>query len=33
MSEERLTRFAILSIEKNILKKIDYKRVINNFAF
>ena len=32
MSQERLSGLAILSIEKNILEKIDYKSLINNFA-
>ena len=32
MSQERLSKLAILSIEKNILEKIDYKSLINNFA-
>ena len=33
MSQERLSRLAILLIEKNMLEKIDYKSLINNFAF
>ena len=32
MSQARLSGFAILLIEKNILKKIDYKSLINNFV-
>ena len=32
MLQERLSGLAILSIEKNILEKIDYKSLINNFA-
>ena len=32
MSQERLNRLAILSIEKNMLEKINYKSLINNFA-
>jgi hypothetical protein len=32
MSQERLSGLAILSIEKNILEKIDYKILINNFV-
>jgi hypothetical protein len=32
MSQERLSGLAILSIEKNMLEKIDYKNLINNFA-
>jgi hypothetical protein len=32
MSQERLSELAILSIKKNILEKIDYKSLINNFA-
>jgi hypothetical protein len=32
MSQEILSRLAILSIEKNMLEKIDYKSLINNFA-
>ena len=32
MSQERLSRLTILSIEKNMLEKIDYKSLINNFA-
>jgi hypothetical protein len=32
MSHERLSGLTILSIEKNMLKKIDYKSLINNFA-
>jgi hypothetical protein len=31
MSQERLSGLAILSIEKNMLEKIDYKSLINNF--
>ena len=32
MSQERLSGLAILSIEKKMLEKIDYKSLINNFA-
>ena len=32
MSQERLSGLTILSIEKNMLEKIDYKSLINNFA-
>ena len=32
MSQERLSGLTILSIENNILEKIDYKSLINNFA-
>ena len=32
MSQERLNGLAILSIEKNMFEKIDYKSLINNFA-
>ena len=32
MSQERLCGLAILSIEKNVLEKIDYKNLISNFA-
>ena len=32
MSQERLSVLAILSIEKNMLEKIDYKSLINNFT-
>ena len=32
MSQERLSGLTILSIEKNMLKKINYKSLINNFA-
>jgi len=32
MSQERLNGLAILSIEKELLKQIDYKTVINEFA-
>ena len=32
MSQEKLSGLAILSIEKNMLEKIDYKSLINNFA-
>jgi hypothetical protein len=32
MSQEKLSELAILSIEKNMLEKIDYKSLINNFA-
>jgi hypothetical protein len=32
MSQERLSGLAILLIEKNMLEKIDYKSLINNFA-
>ena len=31
MSQERLNELVILSIEKNMLEKIDYKSLINNF--
>ena len=33
MSQKRLSGLAILSIEKKMLEKIDYKSLINNFAF
>ena len=32
MSQERLNGLTILSIEKNILAKLEYKNLINNFA-
>ena len=32
MSQERLNRLTILSIEKDILKKLEYKNLINNFT-
>ena len=32
MSQERLSGLTILSIERNMLEKIDYKSLINNFA-
>ena len=32
MSQKRLSGLMILSIEKNMLEKIDYKSLINNFA-
>jgi hypothetical protein len=32
ISQERLSELAILSIERNMLEKIDYKSLINNFA-
>jgi hypothetical protein len=32
MSQERLNGLEILSIEKNMLKKIDYKSLIKSFA-
>ena len=32
MSQKRLNGLVILSIEKNMLEKIDYKSLINNFA-
>ena len=32
MSQEILNRLTILSIEKQMLEKIDYKNLINNFA-
>ncbi|XP_070014487.1 uncharacterized protein [Nicotiana sylvestris] len=32
MSQERLNELAILSIEKDLLGKIDYKKIISNFA-
>ena len=31
-SQERLSELTILSIEKNMLEKINYKSLINNFA-
>ena len=31
-SQERLSGLTILSIEKNMLEKINYKSLINNFA-
>jgi hypothetical protein len=33
MSQERLSGLAILSIKKNMLEKINYKTLFNNFAF
>ena len=32
MSQERLNELAILSFEKELLKQIDYKTVLNDFA-
>jgi hypothetical protein len=32
MSQERLNRLVILSIEKEMLKKLEYKNLISNFA-
>jgi hypothetical protein len=32
MSQERLNGLAILSIEKEMLKKLKYKNLISNFA-
>ena len=32
MSQERLSGLAILSIERNMLEKKNYKSLINNFA-
>ena len=32
VSQEKLSGLAILSTEKNMLEKIDYKSLINNFA-
>lgn len=32
MPQEKLNELAILSIEKELLKEIDYKIVINNFV-
>ena len=32
MSQERLNGLTMLSIEKNILAKLEYKNLINNFA-
>ena len=32
MLQEKLSGLAILSIKKNMLEKIDYKSLINNFA-
>jgi hypothetical protein len=32
MSQERLSGLTILSMEKNMLEKNDYKSLINNFA-
>ena len=31
MSQERLNKLAILSIEQDLLKNIEYKSLINNF--
>ncbi len=31
MSQEKLNGLVILSIEKNMLEKINYKNLINNF--
>jgi hypothetical protein len=33
MSQERLNGLAILSIEKKMLKKLEYKNLISNFIF
>jgi hypothetical protein len=33
MSQERLNELTILSIEKKMLKNLEYKNLINNFAF
>jgi len=33
MSQERLNGLAILSIEKEMLKKLKYKNLISNFIF
>ena len=32
MSQERLSRLVILSIEKEMLKKLKYKKLISNFT-
>ena len=32
MSQERLSRLAILSIEKEMLEELKYKNLISNFA-
>ena len=32
MSQEKLNGLAILAIEKNLLAKLEYKILINNFA-
>lgn len=32
MSQKRLNRLVILSIEKDLLGEIDYKKIISNFA-
>ena len=32
MSQERLSGLAILSIEKDMLAKLEYKNLISNFA-
>ena len=32
ISQERLSRLAILSIEKEMLKELKYKNLISNFA-
>jgi hypothetical protein len=32
MSQERLNRLAILSIEKDLLENIEYKSLISNFV-
>jgi hypothetical protein len=32
MSQERLNGLVILSIENKMLKKLEYKNLINNFA-
>jgi hypothetical protein len=32
MSQEKLNRLAILSIEQDLLENIEYKNLINNFV-
>ena len=32
-SQERLSRLAILSIEKEMLEELKYKNIISNFAY
>jgi hypothetical protein len=32
MSQEKLNELAILSVKKEMLKKIEYKNLISNFA-
>jgi len=32
MSQEKLNELSLISIEKKLLKKIDYNKLINNFA-